>query len=206
MRRHALFEHVLVDRLAGTLALGHEPRDHLVAYALLDGGQRCPDERRGSVLQERAKDERVLRRCRALELAPRPFLELRRRCATLSDRCQRDAADELVAITAKREQLVRRQLALRECRDRGLEGLVVLELVRVELVGAELGGKLRRDLAYELGELALLHLRLECARSNAMNPNPARIQRRTVIGVMSSRRTSEIRRLLPAPRSQSRGG
>ena len=44
----------------------------VVAHALLDGRQRSPDQRRRSVLQERAKDVRVLRRRRALELRATP--------------------------------------------------------------------------------------------------------------------------------------
>ncbi len=166
----APIEDAFVEAFTGTQALGDERRDHMVAHALLDGRERSSDERRRAVLEKGSEDVRVLSRRRAFELAPRPLLELRRRVASKAHRREGDARHELVPIAAEREQVVPRQVALGQ-RGRGaLEGVVLVELVRVEVLGIELRTELRGDLADEPGELALVHVRLECARSSAACP------------------------------------
>ena len=76
--------------------------------------------------------------------------------ASLRDGGKRDAGDELVAVSRQREEIVRVNLALGDGRDGALEGLVVVEVDRIELV-VELGAKLGCDLTNESGQLALLH-------------------------------------------------
>ena len=161
-----LVEDVGTQGLSGSQARADEARDRIVRDALVEYPQRTPDERRLSVHEQRAKDVLVLGARRLPECAPGPLLELRRHVASLRDGGKRDTGDELVAVPRQREEIVRVNLALGDGRDGALEGLVVVEVDRIELV-VQFGAKLGCDLTNESGQLALLHAIRESARSAA---------------------------------------
>ncbi len=191
-RSETLVEDVGTQGLSGSQARADEARDRIVRDALVEHPQRTPDERRLSVHEQRAKDVLVLGARRLPERAPGPLVELRRHVASLRDGGKRDAGDELVAVSRQREEIVGMNLALGDGRDGALEGLVVVEVDRIELV-VQLGAKLGCDLTNESGQLALLHAIRESARSGAGSPPPARPEpKRTGIGVMSSRATKAL--------------